>query len=837
MEKEHDMMRYTRSFLALLIFLAISAEGLAGIWTTNEFIYKPSQGARGEREKSTYDSGLDRVDVRLAKEVWVGDPKFGATLQDALTTLGATTAVLRVPKGTHNLNANLTIPSNITLKPERGAIFAVADTKTLTINGGLEAGLYQVFSCTGTGKAVFAAGSNQTIIPQWWGASPSASAAINTAAIQASFTALADYTSWTLPPGIYTCNASLVIGSYGTALYGLTMDFKGYLKFDACSGVDFRYVRRSNIRGIKVEQLVADWTAARFGMKFGMCSRNNIEIQIAKNWTYGFWLCGDTTDGVNLTNAYLTFNLGYLSENKYDEYVTNNGGWVTEISHFGGQFTSNNTVAFPFTAVSIADNTISIAPVIPTALVTGAAVYMEGTYWLPTPLIQGTTYYLIRVDDHTVKLATSYVNAMAGTAIDITDQGPVAGQNGSIGLAGSRAVYLNTTGGYMFENMRWYNPSIEAKDTGFFFSGYAGGNQMYLSHPRFEAVANWIEAAPRNLTWIQGMQPIGRIEMTMRCPRLYDSTGKSIVTMIGSGYADSDSYLAYAAPKNVKGWTDPASGGGQGGGGLSFYNPLEMWQTTSLRPVVKDFFTLRLEDSIVDRGTTTGATRWTISYPMNKGYQESAAPTAGIERPMTYAKNAVVWNTNVVSGQPMGWVCSKSGSVVRAGSITGVGNVTGGSPTTEATLTITTRGSTYYFFVGAFLLINGVQHQIKAVVTPDTGAPPAPQAVYTLYANNLGGDVTGATIANDPPTWIPMVNLVGNVATPAVPASTVEQRNTNAFPCRVAITGGTVTVIKKGPTSGSLITTGATAGAFILEPNEYIAITYSVAPTWAWLGM
>ena len=133
-------MRYTRSFLGLLIFLAISAEGLAGLWTTNEFIYKPSQGARGEREKSTYDSGQDRVDVRLAKEVWVGDPKFGATLQDALTALGATTAVLRVPKGTCNLDANLTIPPNITLKPERGAILAIATTKTLTINGKLEAG-------------------------------------------------------------------------------------------------------------------------------------------------------------------------------------------------------------------------------------------------------------------------------------------------------------------------------------------------------------------------------------------------------------------------------------------------------------------------------------------------------------------------------------------------------------------------------------------------------------------------------------------------------------------------------------------------------------------------
>jgi hypothetical protein len=832
MEKENDMMRYTRSFLGLLIFLAISAEGLAGIWTTNEFIYKPGQGARGESEKSTYDSGQDRVDVRLAKEVWVGDPKFGATLQDALTALGATTAVLRVPKGTCNIDANLTIPSNITLKPERGAILAIATAKTLTINGGLEAGLYQVFSCTGTGKVVFAAGSNQTIVPQWWGASPSASAAVNTAAIQASFTALADYTSWTLPPGTYACNASLVIGSYDTALYGLTMDFKGYLTFDACSGLDIRYVRRSDIRGIKVERPTIDWSANNFGVKFGKCSRSNIELQIIRNFTYGFYIDGGT--GIN--NAYLTFNLGYFAENKYHQYVTNNGGWNTENSYYGGQFTSNRRHNFPFSAVSIADDTITFVDTLQSCFATGAEIYVEGAYTLAAPLVQGTTYYLIRVDDHTVKLATSYANAIAGTAIDLTTQG-ASGYTGSMGIAGSYAVYLNATPGqYPFENYRWYNTSIESLHNGFYFAGYASSNQMFLSHPRFEAVANWIEKAPKHLTWIQGMQPIGRIEMTMRCPRLYESTGKSIVTIIGSGYADLDSYLAYAAPKNVAGWTDPSLTGG-GGGGLSFYNPLSFRQMTNLRSVVKDFFTIRQEDMIMDHGTTFGSDRWTISYPMNKGYQESAAPTAGIERPMTYAKNAVVWNTNVASGQPMGWVCSKSGSVVRAGSITGVGNVTGGSSTTEATLTITTRGSTYYFFVGAFLLINGVQHQIKAAVTPDTGAPPAPQAVYTLYTNNLGGDVTGAAIANDPPTWIPMVNLVSTVTTPAVPASTVEQRNTNAFPCRVAITGGTVTVIKKGPTSGSLITTGATTGAFILEPNEYIAITYSVAPTWAWLGM
>ena len=825
------MMRYTRSFLGLLIFLAISAEGLAGIWTPNEFIYKPAQGARGEREKATYDSGQDRVDVRLAKEVWVGDPKFGATLQDALTALGTTTAVLRIPKGTHNLDANLTIPPNITLKPERGAIFAIADAKTLTINGGLEAGLYQVFSCTGTGKVTFAAGSNQTIFPQWWGAAPSASAAVNTAAIQASFTALSSYTSWTLPPGYYSCNASLVIGSYDTALYGLTIDFKGYLIFEACSGLDFRYVQRSDIRGIKIERPAIDWPTNNFGVKFGLCRRNNIELDIVRNFTYGCYIDGAT----GISNSYQTLNLGYFAENKYGIYVTNNGGWNSETAFYGGQFTSNRAVKWVTAGVHPDTDIIDVnSPVL--YMTTGTEIYIESSYFLPAPLSAATTYYLILVDPTHVKLATSYENAIAGTAIDITDAG-LAGNNGSIGIAGSWAFYFAATpGNYPLENYKWHNTSIEGMHNGFYLGGYANSHNNFLSHPRFEAVGNWIEAAPRNLTWIQGMQPIGRIEMTLRCPRLYDSTGKSIVTILGSGYADSDSYLAYAAPKNVKGWTDPTYGGG-GGGGLSFYNPLELWQTTSLRPVVKDYFTLRLEDMVVDRGTTTGASRLTISYPMNKGYQESAAPTAGIERPMTYAKNAVVWNTNVAPGQPMGWVCSKSGSVVRAGSIAGVGNVTGGSSTTEATLTITTRGSTYYFYVGAFLLINGVQHQIKAVVTPDTGAPPAPQAVYTLYTNNLGGDVTGAAIANDPPTWIPMVNLVSNVATPAIPASTVEQRNTNAFPCRVAITGGTVTVIKKGPTSGSLITTGATAGAFILEPNEYIAITYSVAPTWVWLGM
>ena len=138
----------------LIIFLVLAGfgSGLAGNWTSNNFLYKPSLGARGTVEKNTYDSGVDRVDARLGKEIWVGDPKYGTTFQAALNAIGANQAILRLPTGTHSIDADLAVPANVTLKPERGAILAIATTKTLTINGGLEAGLYQIFSCIGTGK-------------------------------------------------------------------------------------------------------------------------------------------------------------------------------------------------------------------------------------------------------------------------------------------------------------------------------------------------------------------------------------------------------------------------------------------------------------------------------------------------------------------------------------------------------------------------------------------------------------------------------------------------------------------------------------------------------------
>ncbi len=156
----------------LLAVFANQVWAVTGTTTTNGFLYKPPLGARGETEKNTFDAGLDRVDARLGKEIWVGDPNYGTTFQAAITAIGNNNVILHVPAGTHNITADLTVPINVTLKPERGAVFALATGKTLTINGSLAAGLYRIFSCAGTGKVVFGPGSVKGIYPEWWGADP-----------------------------------------------------------------------------------------------------------------------------------------------------------------------------------------------------------------------------------------------------------------------------------------------------------------------------------------------------------------------------------------------------------------------------------------------------------------------------------------------------------------------------------------------------------------------------------------------------------------------------------------------------------------------------------------
>lgn len=91
-----------------------------------------------------------------------------ASLSAAVTEAGSTGTLKLVP-GTYLISSNLTI--NSTIKIEKGAKFSIANGVTLTINGPIIAGPWQIFSWTGTG-AVSLASNNalKEIFAEWWGA-------------------------------------------------------------------------------------------------------------------------------------------------------------------------------------------------------------------------------------------------------------------------------------------------------------------------------------------------------------------------------------------------------------------------------------------------------------------------------------------------------------------------------------------------------------------------------------------------------------------------------------------------------------------------------------------
>ena len=60
---------------------------------------------------------------------------------------------------------------------------------------------------------------------------------------------------------------------------------------------------------------------------------------------------------------------------------------------------------------------------IPSNILVGTRVRLTTTTTLPAGLSLATDYYVIKVTDSTFKLATTYANAVAGTAINITDAG------------------------------------------------------------------------------------------------------------------------------------------------------------------------------------------------------------------------------------------------------------------------------------------------------------------------------------------------------------------------------------------------------------------------------
>ena len=143
---------YTGGTTTVILHDSILTNPLAGVWVT-------------ATRNGLYSCGNGEVN---ALDFAGGTPSLEG-LQATISAIRTNNCTLRLPSGTWPITADLTIPANITLKLKPGAILSISTTKTLTINGPLEAGLYQIFSCTGTGKVLLTGGKIQEINARWWG--------------------------------------------------------------------------------------------------------------------------------------------------------------------------------------------------------------------------------------------------------------------------------------------------------------------------------------------------------------------------------------------------------------------------------------------------------------------------------------------------------------------------------------------------------------------------------------------------------------------------------------------------------------------------------------------
>ena len=87
-----------------------------------------------------------------------------AKISQALNGIGSRSAALVLAPGTWTIDADLTIPANVCLKPSFGTLLSVDTGKTLTVNGPIAALLGQIF--TGAGTVTIAQG---IIEAEWFG--------------------------------------------------------------------------------------------------------------------------------------------------------------------------------------------------------------------------------------------------------------------------------------------------------------------------------------------------------------------------------------------------------------------------------------------------------------------------------------------------------------------------------------------------------------------------------------------------------------------------------------------------------------------------------------------
>ena len=681
----------------------------------------------GTAARTLGDRAADVVNVKDFGATGDGSTDDTAAIQAAIDAFDN----VSIPKGTYILDADLTLGAGKTLSFLDGGIISVSSTKTLTIDGCIDAGLYKIFA--GSGTIRINPGETQEVVASWWGASPSATASVNTTAIQASIDALGTVFAttpvqthnftWRLPGGFYDIDAEI---EFKTEIQYGKIFLDGFVQqtTSTANGIKFNNVYYSviNISRIQAEHYygAGTRTSGSAVLLDGQFQHSNLNMANGSGRIYGFekgiyWSNKDNDCAL----GYSSFTLGHIQHCHYGLYAvlqSNVGNsWMNtnifrkgQISPAGATYTNGSatpsisaiTQASPGVITTSTPHGLSVdEDVIITGVVGMTEINCDTDIYLVNSVPSSTTFTLKQLDGHGPSATAVNTSAFAAYA----SGGVVA--RGTYGIVFKDQI--TGAGGFGRTN-RFEFQTLEGLAKGYDLRSMAG---CVVDCPYMEA--NLFDADLRivkDMTWISGMNAWADGK------RITDSNTESLNVLSPSNDTVHDGDLILGT-KGINFDTYGGAGNTTDRGALNYY------------PTYWSF-----------AGTGGGATSF-----MNKGIEGgTSAPTSLTVYAGSYRKGAIVWNTaSIGSGNTMGFMCKTYGT---AGTLIGV---TGTSVSGSATLTVNS--------VEKLHLYDNIS--IAGVAGTPTITAIDKQTKQVTLSSVASATVTAAAVSYLAPTWQSLPNF------------------------------------------------------------------------------